>query len=300
MASSVRSFLAVPATSEKMVGKGVASGADGLFLDLEDAVAPGEKEGARRGVVQAFTGVDFGGKARMFRMNALDTPYFYGDVIEVVEGAGESVDAILVPKVGRAGDLYALDVLLSAVEAGCRLEIGKVRLEAQIESAEGLENVYDIAQSTRRLTALHFGPGDFAASIGAPQASIGVRDEWDEAYPGHRFGYAMQRIVIAARATGLRAYDGPTANYRDQDALRESCRLARALGYDGKWCIHPAQIDVVNEVFSPTAEEVERAKKVVAAYEEANAAGSGAIVVDGEMVDAASIRMARDTLGRSR
>lgn len=300
MVGSVRSFLAVPATSEKMVGKGVASGADGLFLDLEDAVAPGEKEGARADVVRAFVGVDFVGRARIFRMNALDTPYFYGDVIEVVEGAGERLDAIIVPKVQRAGDLYALDVLLSAVEAGCGLEVGSVRLEAQIESVEGLENVYDIARSTSRLTALHFGPGDFAASVGAPQAAIGVRDEWDEAYPGHRFGYAMQRVVVAARAAGLRAYDGPTANYADMDALRASCRASRALGYDGKWCIHPAQIEVVNEVFSPTEREVERAKKVVAAYEEANASGSGAIVVDGEMVDAASIRMARRVLERMR
>lgn len=298
MLRGARSLLSVPATSRRMVEKGAASEADALFLDLEDAVAPGEKEAARGRVVAAFREVDFCGKARVFRMNALDTPYFYGDVIEVVEGAGEKVDAIVVPKVRRAGDLYALDVLLSAVEAGRGLEVGSVTLEAQIESAEGLENVSEIARASGRLTGLHFGPGDFAASVGAPQASIGVKDRWDEAYPGHRFGYAMQRIVVAGRAAGLGVYDGPTANYKDPDALRASCRVSRALGFDGKWCIHPDQIDIVNEVFSPTEKEVERAKKVVAAYKEANASGSGAIVVDGEMVDAASIRMAERVLDR--
>lgn len=281
-----------------MVGKGISSPSDAVFLDLEDAVAPGEKEGARAHVVSAFAELDWGGKARVFRMNALDTKYFYRDVIEVVEGSRGAVDAIVVPKVRRAGDLYALDVLLSAVEAKCELEIGSVKLEAQIESAEGLENVHEIARATGRLEALHFGPGDFAASVGMPQASIGVSDEWDEAYPGHRFGYVMQRVVVAARAAGIKAYDGPTANYTDLEALKRSCRVSRALGYDGKWCIHPKQIEVVNRVFSPTEEEIERAEKILAAYEEANVGGSGAIVVDGEMVDAASIRMARRVLER--
>lgn len=283
-----------------MISKGVDSDSDALFLDLEDAVAPGEKEGARASVVAAFRELDFGEKARVFRMNALDTPYFYGDVIEVVEGGGGEIDAIIVPKVNRAGDLYALDVLLSAVEAKCGVEAGKVKIEAQIESAEGLENVWEIARATGRLTALHFGPGDFAASVGMPQAAIGVRDEWDKEYPGHRFGYAMQRIVTAARAAGIKAYDGPSANYEDMDALRSSCRVSRSLGFDGKWCIHPKQISVVNETFSPTEEEVERAKEIIAAYEEANASGSGAIVVGGEMVDMASVRMAGRVLERSR
>jgi citrate lyase subunit beta/citryl-CoA lyase len=279
-----------------MVEKALASGADAVFLDLEDAVAPESKSGARGDVVLALRELDWGGRPTLFRANALDTRWFYRDVVEVVEGAGEALDAVLVPKVNRPEDLHAVAVLLDGIELEKDLEPGKVELEAQIETAEGLTNVDAIARSTGRLRALHFGPGDFAASLGMPQTSIGTRDEWDEAYPGHRFGYVMQRIVVAARAAGLRALDGPVADHRDEEGLREACRVARALGFDGKWCIHPAQVPVVNEVFSPTEYEVSWAKKVVGAYEEANAAGSGAISVDGQMVDAASIRMARRTL----
>lgn len=298
--SVARSLLSVPATSRKMAEKALASGADGVVLDLEDAVAPAGKGAARKDVVSALTDLDWGGKPRMFRINALDTTFFYRDVIEVVEEVGESLDAILVPKVRRAGDLYTLDVMLSAIESSIGLEVGKTKLEAQIESAEGLVNVDEIARVSGRLTTLHFGPGDYAASVGMPQTSIGVADEWDEAYPGHRFQYVMHRIVVTARAAGLRVLDGPVADYRDEEGLRKSCKVARSLGYDGKWCIHPAQIEVVNEVFSPTEEEIEWAKKVVEAYEEANEAGSGAITVDGQMIDAASIRMAQDTLSRGR
>jgi citrate lyase beta subunit len=161
-------------------------------------------------------------------------------------------------------------------------------------------NADAIARTTERLTALHFGPGDFAASLRMPQTSIGTMDEWDRAYPGHRFHYAMGRIVVAARAAGVRVLDGPVADYRDEEGLKESCLLARTLGFDGKWCIHPAQIQTVNEVFSPTEKEIEWAKSVVEAYEEANVAGSGAISVDGQMIDAASVRMARNTLDVAR
>ena len=293
---AARSLLAVPASNRRMVEKALASGADAVFLDLEDAVAPESKSGARGDVVLALRELDWGGRPTLFRANALDTRWFYRDVVEVVEGAGEALDAVLVPKVNRPEDLHAVAVLLDGIELEKDLEPGKVELEAQIETAEGLTNVDAIARSTGRLRALHFGPGDFAASLGMPQTSIGTRDEWDEAYPGHRFGYVMQRIVVAARAAGLRALDGPMADHRDEEGLREACRVARALGFDGKWCIHPAQVPVVNEVFSPTEYEVSWAKKVVGAYEEANAAGSGAISVDGQMVDAASIRMARRTL----
>ncbi|MDQ4106577.1 MAG: CoA ester lyase [Actinomycetota bacterium] len=294
-----RSVLAVPATSPKMARKGLSSAADMVFLDLEDAVAPDAKAEARQDVIRAVREYDWGGRPTIYRMNALDTPYFYRDVIEVVEAAGEALDAILVPKVERPEDLHALDTLLGGVEAATGLEPGKIELEAQIENAAGLVNIDGVARATGRLRALHFGPGDYAASLRMPQASIGTMDEWDEAYPGHRFHYVLHRIVVAARAAGLQAVDGPVADYRDEEGLRESCLRARSLGFDGKWCIHPAQIEVVNEVFSPTQREVEWAEKVVLAYEEANAAGSGAISVDGQMVDAASIRMAQNILDRA-
>jgi citrate lyase subunit beta/citryl-CoA lyase len=293
---AARSLLAVPATRRNMVEKALASDADGVFLDLEDAVAPDHKAGAREDVARALQELDWRGRPKLFRANALDTPYFYRDLIEVIEAAGDFLDAVIVPKVNRPEDLHAVSVLLKGLELATDLDGGKIRLQAQIESAKGLTNADAIASATDRLEALHFGPGDFAATARMPLTSIGVMDEWDEVYPGHRFHYAMQRIVVAARAAGVRVVDGPVADYGDEEGLRRSCLLARSLGFDGKWCIHPAQIPVVNETFSPTEKEVEWAQKVVAAYEEANSAGSGSVSVDGQMVDAASIRMAQNTL----
>ncbi|HEX6711080.1 MAG TPA: CoA ester lyase [Rubrobacter sp.] len=291
-----RSLLAVPANRRKMAEKALASDADAVFLDLEDAVAPDNKADAREDLVRALKELDWRDRPRLYRANALDTLYFYRDLIQVIEEAGNALDAVMVPKVNRPEDLHAVSILLSQLEMATDLERGKIKLEAQIESAEGLIYADAIARATPRLEALHFGPGDFAASLRIPQISIGVMDEWDEAYPGHRFHYAMQRIAVAARAAGLRVLDGPVADYSDEEGLHRSCLVARSLGFDGKWCIHPAQIAVVNEVFSPTDREVEWAEKVVAAYEEANASGSGSVSVDGQMVDAASIKMARNTL----
>jgi citrate lyase beta subunit len=279
-----------------MVEKALASEADGVFLDLEDAVAPDDKADARKDVASALRELDWRNRPKLYRANALDTPYFYRDLIEVVEEAGDSLDAVMVPKVNGPEDLHVAAILLTQLELATGLERGRIRIEAQIECAEGLTNVDAIARATDRLEALHFGPGDFAASLRMPQTSIGVMDEWDEAYPGHRFHYVMQRIVVASRAAGVRTLDGPVADYGDEEGLRRGSLVARSLGFDGKWCIHPAQIGPVNEVFSPTEEEIEWADKVVAAYEEANAAGSGSVSVEGQMVDAASIRMARNTL----
>jgi citrate lyase subunit beta / citryl-CoA lyase len=297
---AARSLLAVPASNRRMVEKALASEADAVFLDLEDAVAPERKADAREDVARALRELDWGGRPTLFRVNALDTRWFYRDVVEVVEAAGEALDAVLIPKVNRPEDLHAVAVLLDGIELETDLPPGKIALEAQVETAEGLTNIDAVARSTGRLGALHFGPGDFAASLGMPQTSLGTPDEWDEAYPGHRFGYAMQRIVVAARAASLRAVDGPVADHRDEEGLRAACRLARALGFDGKWCIHPAQVPIVNEVFSPTEGEVAWARKVVEAYERANAEGSGAVSVDGQMVDAASIKMALNTLDLAR
>ena len=295
-----RSVLAVPASEWKMVERGPSTEADLFFLDLEDATAPSEKAAARENVVRSLKELDWQGRPTFYRMNSLDTPYFYQDVIEVVEEAGEGLDLILVPKVERPEDLHTLDILLRSVELNVGLEASKIKLEAQIETARGLVNIDAIAHATERLEALVFGPGDYAASVRMPQTSIGTTDEWDETYGGHRFHYAMNRIVVAARAAGLRAIDGPVADYRDEKGLRKSCLVARSLGFDGKWCIHPGQTEIVNEVFSPTEKEVEWANKVVSAYEEANAKGSGSISVDGQMVDAASIKMAQNTLNLAR
>jgi citrate lyase subunit beta/citryl-CoA lyase len=189
-----------------------------------------------------------------------------------------------------------VDTLLTQIEANMGFKSGKIKLEAQIESAQGLVEVDRIAKGSRRLKALHFGPGDYAASVRMPLESIGAMDEWDERYPGHRFHYAMHRIVVAARAAELRVIDGPVANFRDLDSYRRSCLIARSLGYDGKWCIHPDQIATANEIFSPTQKELDWAQRVIDAYREATAEGSGVISVDNKMIDAASIKLAERTI----
>lgn len=294
-----RSILAVPASEPRKVDRAAASEADAVFLDLEDAVPPEHKDTARREAARALRDLDWGGKTRMVRINGLDTPWAHRDIVEVCEGSRGSLDCVVVPKVGRPEEVAFVDILLAQVEAGLGLS-RRVRIHALVESAEGLANVDRIAAASPRLEALSFGPGDFAASLGMPASAIGTPDAWDDLYPGHRWHYAMQRVLVAARAHGLRAYDGPSAEFRDLEAFRRLCLVARALGFDGKWCIHPAQIPVVHEVFSPTPQEVAWAQRVVAAYEAARAEGRGAITVDGKMVDAASLRMARATLARSR
>jgi citrate lyase subunit beta/citryl-CoA lyase len=294
-----RSQLAVPAARWDMIGKAIGSAADVAFLDLEDAVAPDQKDAARLHVIRAFQELDWGAKPRAYRVNGLDTPFFYRDLIEVVDAAGDRLDFVVVPKVNRPEDVYVVATLLAQLEAGTGLE-RRIGLEVQIETAEGLLNCDRIARTSDRIEALIFGPGDYAASVRMPQTSIGGSDEWDAAYPGHRFHHAMHQILIAGRAAGVRVIDGPYADYRDSAGLRAAALRARALGYDGKWCIHPAQIPIVNEVFSPAEAEVTWARRVVDAYEAAQRAGSGAISIDGTMIDAASVRMAQGTLEQAR
>jgi citrate lyase subunit beta/citryl-CoA lyase len=294
-----RSEMATPGSNWSMIEKAVTSAADVVFLDLEDSVAPDQKVAARENVVRAVNELDWGTKPRLFRMNALDTPYFYRDLVDVVERCGQRLDLVLVPKVNRPEDVYVVETLLTQIEAstGIRHRIG---LEVQIETAEGLINCDAIARASPRIEALIYGPGDYSASVRMPSVSIGTPDEWDAAYPGHRYQYVMHRLLVAARAAGIRVLDGPFANFRDLEGYRRSCLLAKSMGYDGKWCIHPGQIATANEVFSPSEEEVAWAQQVIDAYERATAEGLGAITVDGKMVDAASIKVAENTLAQAR
>jgi citrate lyase beta subunit len=285
-------MLFVPATRPAMIEKAAGSAADAVCLDLEDAVVPADKARARQQVVEALSGLDFGGRARMVRINALDSPYAYRDLVDVVEAAGDRVDLVMIPKVGAARDVVFVDMLLSQIESG-RSEARPIRLEAQIETAQGFVYAKEIASSSPRLDALVFGPGDYAASMRMPASAIGERDANDEAYPGDRWHAVMHTIVAVARANNLRCMDGPYAGYRDAAGLERACRVARAMGFDGKQCIHPAQLPVVNAAFTPTREEVARAEALVAAYEAALARGEGAAVHEGRMIDAASLRMAR-------
>lgn len=292
----VRSELAVPASNVRMIEKALASDADLVFLDLEDAVAVDAKVASRDNVIRALRDLDWQGKPPAFRVNGLDTPYFYRDLIDIVEATGDRVKRIVAPKVGRPEDLHTIDTLLRQIEMNLGFEIGAIRVEAQIETAAGLLAAERIASSINRLEALTFGPGDFTASIRMPATSIGSMDRWDNLYPGHRLHYPMARIVVAARAANLQVMDGPVAEFRDLEGLRKTCLLARGLGYDGKWCIHPQQVPIVNEIFAPSREEVAWARRVVDAYEMASKEGKGAISVDDRLVDAASIRMAEATL----
>lgn len=295
----IRNLLFVPASKPALIEKAARSAADAVCLDLEDSVTPDEKAPGRTHVVRALRDIDFGTRVRLVRINALDTPFAYRDLIEVVEGAGASVDLVMVPKVGSPRDLVFADMLLSQIEAHGGL-FRRIGLEAQIESAAGYLHLREIAAASPRLEALVFGAGDYAASMGMPSAAIGEADAHDAIYPGHRWHAVMHTIVAAARAHGLRCMDGPYAGYTDAAGLERSCRIARALGFDGKQCIHPAQIETVNAVFSASDEEVARAEAVVRAYDAAVGAGQGAATHEGRMIDAATLRMARDVIARRR
>ena len=290
-----RSMLYVPASRPNMIEKAAASDADAVCIDLEDAVTVDEKAASRANVVRAFLELDFGRKLKAFRINALDTPFAYRDLIEVVESAGDRIDVVMVPKAHLPEDVRFVCMLLTQIEQakGFTRPIG---LEVQIESAKGFMWLREIAEASPRLQALVFGPGDYSATMQMPVANIGELDENDHFYPGHRWHAVMHAVVAAARANGLRAIDGPYAGYRDTSGLERSSRIARVMGFDGKQCIHPNQIPVVHEIFSPSAEEVSRARAVVEAYDEAAKAGRGAIGKDGKMIDFANIRMARALL----
>ncbi len=292
-----RSMLFVPGSNPHMIQKSAESQADVICLDLEDAVIPEQKDEARSNVIQGLQQLDFGLRIRMVRINALDTPYAYRDIIDVVEACWQALDLIMLPKTNSAPDVLFLDTLLKQVEANMH-STRSIGIEAQIETAAGFMNLREIAQSSSRLEALIFGPGDFAASMRMPLTNIGVADEFDALYPGHRWHAAMHSIVAAARANGLRCMDGPYADYQDNAGLERTSNIARALGYDGKQCIHPNQLAPVNRIFSPLSTEVEWAREVVTAYQQSSAAGRGAFSIKGKMIDAVNIRMAETVLRR--
>jgi len=304
-----RSELAVPGSNPAMFEKAARSAADIVFLDLEDAVAPDDKEQARRNIVQGLNEVDWGAKTMMIRINGLDTHYMYRDVVDIVE-ACPRLDMILIPKVGVAQDVYAIDVLVTQIEAA-KKRSKRIGFEALIETALGMANVEAIAQSSRRLEAMSFGVADYAAStrarttvIGGVHRDSGVLTDKDEQGKRQYFWTdpwhaAQTRMMVACRAYGLRPIDGPFGDFGDPDGYVAAANRAAVLGYEGKWAIHPSQIELANRVFTPSAAEVAKARRIVEAMAQAAREGKGAVSLDGRLIDIASIRMAEALLAKA-
>src|SRR5438105_1739664 len=285
-----RSCLSVPGSSEKMLAKGPTIAADMTFLDLEDAVSPPEKEAARPKVVDAIKNQDWGDRVLCVRVNAWDTEWTAFDVIEVVGNAGTRLDEIMLPKVQSAAEVVALDLLLTQVEAKAGLPNNHIGIEAQIETARGIINVEEICAASPRLETVILGPVDMSASMEMPSLAGGLQIP---EYPGDYFHYVFMKILMAGRANGLRVIDGPYVKVRDIDGFRDYCTRTQLLGFDGKWALLPAQVDVLNEMFSPTQEQFDKACQVLDAYKQATEGDrSGAVMFGDEMIDEASRKVA--------
>lgn len=290
-----RSELATPASSEHMCEVAARAGADVVFLDLEDACAPSAKKSARATAVAALTNLDWGKTTRAIRINGLDTPWCYGDIVEVVTGAREAVDVLIVPKARSARDIWWVDVLLTQLEEDLGLS-RPIGLEALIEEAEGLVNAAEIARASPRLEALIFGAGDLSASL---RSRVDGNFDPQGDYPGEFWHFARMQVLAAARAAGIGAIDAPYPAYRDLTGYRRAATQASLLGFDGKWAIHPDQVPVAHDVFTATATEVADARAVIADYGRAESDGLGAISRDGKLVDAALMRHAANVLRRA-
>ena len=304
-----RSELAVPGSNPAMFEKAANSAADVVFLDVEDAVAPDDKAQARKNIIQGLNDIDWGRKTMMVRINGLDTHYMYRDVVDIVE-ACPRLDMILIPKVGTPADVYAIDMMVTQIETAMG-RTKRIGFEVLIETALGMANVEAIAQSSKRLEAMSFGVADYAAStrarttvIGGVNKDSGVLTDRDE--DGNREYFwtdpwhaAQTRMMVACRAYGLRPIDGPFGDFSDTDGYLAAANRAAVLGYEGKWAIHPSQIELANQVYTPSEAEVTRARRIMQAMDEAAKAGKGAVSLDGRMIDIASIRMAEALLAKA-
>ena len=304
-----RSELAVPGSNPAMFEKAAKSAADIVFLDVEDAVAPDDKAQARKNIIQGLNDIDWGRKTMMVRINGLDTHYMYRDVVDIVE-ACPRLDMILIPKVGTPADVYAIDMMVTQIETAMG-RTKRIGFEVLIETALGMANVEAIAQSSKRLEAMSFGVADYAAStrarttvIGGVNKDSGVLTDRDE--DGNREYFwtdpwhaAQTRMMVACRAYGLRPIDGPFGDFSDTDGYLAAANRAAVLGYEGKWAIHPSQIELANQVYTPSEAEVTRARRIMQAMDEAAKAGKGAVSLDGRMIDIASIRMAEALLAKA-
>ena len=298
-----RSELAVPGSNPSFLEKAAKSPADVIFLDLEDAVAPDDKVQARKNIIEALNDLDWGGRTLSVRVNGLDTHYMYRDVIDILEQAPGKLDLIMIPKAGTAADIYALDMLVTQVEDATQVE-KRIGFEMIIETALGMANVNEIAGASKRNEALHFGVADYAAStkarttvIGGPNKDYYVLTDPDgdgnrDVHWGDMWHYPVARMVVAARAHGLRPIDGPFGDFSDPDGYAANARRSATLGCEGKWAIHPSQVEMANELFSPSEEDVTKAQRIIEAMEQAQKEGKGAVALDGRLIDIASIKQA--------
>ena len=303
-----RSQLAVPASNPAFFEKAARSNADVVFLDLEDAVAPSEKASARHRAIEALNDIDWGQKTLQVRINGLDTEYMYRDVVEIVETCPR-LDMLLLPKVGVSADVYALDMLVTQIELATK-RTKRLGFDILIETALGMANVESIAASSKRIEALSFGAGDYAASTRARSTIIGggnpdygvlaaqIGDQQRAFHLGDVWHYAQSRVLVACRAYGLRPIDGPYGDYSDPAGFEAAARRAAALGYEGKWAIHPSQIGLANTVFSPSDAELSTARRIMVAMTDAQRQGRGAVSLDGRLIDIASIKMAENLLSK--
>ncbi|MGH2749996.1 MAG: HpcH/HpaI aldolase/citrate lyase family protein [Actinomycetota bacterium] len=292
-----RSCLSVPGSSPKMLAKSPTLPADEVFMDLEDSVAPLAKADARGNLIDALKNNDWGDKTVVVRINSIDTQWAADDLKTVVEGAGARIDCIMIPKVQHAHEVLFVDHMLRMIEATTGLE-KRIGLEIQIETATGLRNIYDIAHASDRAETLIFGPADMSASLGLPTVTAGLPMP---GYPGDHWHWVLETILVAARDANLQVIDGPYLLIKDLDGFRDMALRARALGYDGKWALHPAQVDVLNEVFTPTQDEYDKAEALLEAYKEATEVDQrGAVMFGTEMIDEASRKMAVQFAERGR
>ncbi|MEQ8229518.1 MAG: CoA ester lyase [Rhodospirillales bacterium] len=299
-----RSELAVPGSNPTFLEKAAQSTADVIFLDLEDAVAPDDKAPARKNIIAALNDLDWSGKTVSIRINGLDTHYMYRDLVEILEGAPGKLDLIMIPKVGTASDVYAVDMMVTQIEDATKVE-KRIGFELIIETALGMQNLAEIAQASKRNESLHFGVADYAAStkarttvIGGPNRDYAVLTDPDDdgnrdVHWGDMWHYPIAKMVVVARANGLRPIDGPFGDFSDPDGYKAQAMRASTLGCEGKWAIHPSQIDLANELFSPSEKEVTQAQRILDAMEQAQKEGKGAVSLDGRLIDIASIRQAK-------
>lgn len=306
-----RSELAVPGSQPQLFEKAAKSAADVVFLDLEDAVAPDDKPQARKNIIAALRDIDWGTKVLSVRINGLDTHFMYRDVVDVIEQGGERLDLIMIPKVGTAADVYAVDMLVTQCETAVARK-KKLGFEMIIETALGMQNVHEISAASKRNESLHFGVADYAASTRARTTNIGganpayaVLTDKDSAgaratHWGDMWHYAVARMVVAARANGLRPVDGPFGDFSDPEGYDAAGNRSAVLGCEGKWAIHPSQIPLANQIFSPADAEVKKAHRIIEAMAEAQKEGKGAVSLDGRLIDFASIRQAEVLVAKAK